>query len=325
MLIYKKERNEKYIVLPFILFLICFSITGCALFKLPNIEDDFNNGKSIVIVPIFDNEYLETRWSKDDDLENAKNYFLSGLDTRTFFKIKYDFFMIPLDAGTYDIRALHAKTTHFKKRINLTGKKNEEYNSTIGNIILEKTPEQSEGGRTNNLISYYILDYTFDGNYTIGSITIKPNEVVLIPAIWTDIKIAQDTCTPIDIKEDGFGRKLLNSHAKNPFVAVLDAFVTDNGVNTWSWSCPIEAFLVNARKVSIYNFIFSAAAYKISRVPGRNAFWFDRGQDVKFSKNLLDKIVVRDFEIGSALKNAEKTEEMTNDITTIQYKIEKLE
>jgi hypothetical protein len=199
------------------------------------------------------------------------------------------------------------------------------YNSTIGNIILEKTPEQSEGGRTNNLISYYVLNYLFEVNYVIGSITIKPNEVVLIPAVWIDIKIAQDTCTPIDIEEDSFGRKLLNSHAKNPFVAALDAFATDNGVNTWSWSCPIEAFLVNTRKVSIDDFIFSAEAYKIRPLPNYNAFLFDRGQDVKFSKNLLDKIVVRDFEIGSALKNAEKTEETINGTTTIQYKIEKLE
>jgi hypothetical protein len=111
-----------------VLMLVCFSITGCALFKLPNIEDDFNDGKSIVIVPIFDNEYLETRWSKDGDLESVKNYFLSGTHVYSginlpSFRIKYVFLMIPLDAGIYDIRELHAKTTHFKRTINLTGKK----------------------------------------------------------------------------------------------------------------------------------------------------------------------------------------------------------
>jgi hypothetical protein len=306
--------------------LVCFSITGCALFKLPNIEDDFNNGKSIVIVPIFDNEYLETRWSRDGDLENTKNYFLSGMHVLLFSRIKYDFFIIPVDAGTYNIRELYIDIPYFKSKINSANmKKNREYNSAIGNIRVEKTPEHSEDDDTDNIISHYVLNYPFDGNYTIGSITIKPNEVVLIPAVWVDIKIAQDACTPISIEEDSFGKRLSNSNSGSFLLDMLDAFAIGNGVNTWSWSCPIEAFLVNTRKVSIYNFLFSAAAYKISRVPGRNAFQFDYSPNVKFSKNLLEKMVVRDFEIGSALKNATKIEETVDDTTTTQYKIEKLE
>jgi len=264
------------------------------------IEKDINQGKGVIVFP---SPSFNIKWQKIDSKEKPFLLHTSKIG---------DFWVASLEAGTYYVKSISIKSSR-KRTLNHT----EEYSSAIGNIIVERTPEKelvektikrkgkfSEWEETKevvvNLASYYNMEYIFTNNEAIGKITIKPNEIVLIPSVWIDISLARKSCE----QTDGSFLNGLGNFIDN--IAHLIDFKGGDDFQYLYWNCPIEEFLVDTSTSSIENFLTKA--------------------DKKyFPDGILDKIVVRDFEIGSALKNAEKTEETTNDITTIQYKIEKLE
>ncbi|MDR2100084.1 MAG: hypothetical protein LBP40_04565 [Campylobacteraceae bacterium] len=183
----------------------------------------------------------------------------------------------------------------------------EEYNSTIGNVRVEKTPEKERVKRTikrrgkfseweetvEEVVkrnSYYKMWYIFNQNEQhAGTITIKPNEVVLIPSVYIDVKLAQQSCERI-YDEGLFLFDLIE------FVDVVlnfDDFLKNSDdpdeFDYLYWSCPIKSITLNIKTMSKEDFI--------SKV--------DRDY---FPDNTLDKVVIRDFEFGEMFKNATKLE-----------------
>jgi hypothetical protein len=96
---------------------------------------------------------------------------------------------LPIEVETYYIKSISAQSTRGFSPIYT-----EEYDSTFGNIILEKTPEQifttvmddsKKKFATKQVVkpiaSYCKFNYEFN-NILSGTITINPNEIAIISA-----------------------------------------------------------------------------------------------------------------------------------------------
>jgi hypothetical protein len=274
----------------FVLFCIVFNFSGCASITNARIKHNLNQNKSIII---FISPDSNVKWRNLDN--NSKPFFIND------FKAK-DFIVAPVDSGVYYVHSFFIQTDK-KMYLSFT----EEYNSTIGNVRVEKTPEKERVKRTikrrgkfseweetvEEVVkrnSYYKMWYIFNQNEQhAGTITIKPNEVVLIPSVYIDVKLAQQSCERI-YDEGLFLFDLIE------FVDVVlnfDDFLKNSDdpdeFDYLYWSCPIKSITLNIKTMSKEDFI--------SKV--------DRDY---FPDNTLDKVVIRDFEFGEMFKNATKLE-----------------
>ncbi|MDR2409218.1 MAG: hypothetical protein LBE13_14040, partial [Bacteroidales bacterium] len=111
----------------------------------------------------------------------------------------------------------------------------------------------------------------------IGTITIKPNEIVLVPAVWVDIEIADDSCEFEN--EQRFLFDILDA------IAIPSAILYRNDEDTWYWLCPIKSITINLKTKLIDDFL-------------------DKVTPSPFSVKDFENITIRDFEFGEMFKNA---------------------
>jgi hypothetical protein len=107
------------------------------------------------------------------------------------------------------------------------------------------------------------------------------------------------------VKEKSFFGKFLDSTHNSILGSFFDAIGTDNGFDTWSWSCPVKTFIVDVQKSPLEDFRIYAEVYKITY----NApHIFAKPTKREFSEELLNQVMVRDFEFGKLFKQAKKSE-----------------
>jgi hypothetical protein len=275
-----------------------FVLSGCESHIANSLKSSFADGKSIVVVPkpiLYD---TWTFWMREGDTK-SRTYFSNG------YTVGRDYIAKPMDAGTYYIRRLSVAD---RKDKSLSYEK--EHNATLGYISIIKTPEKSlkriqdkDGKYIDKKVdidSYYKTDDIVFDDGEIGAITIKPNEVVLVPSVSMDMEIAQDSCKVINNKEEPFLLQLLSSDKKTLLGKFWDTAGTTNGLETWEWKCPIKSFFVTMRTKQSSHFIANV-------------------NTDSFPKELIDILTVRGFEFGDALKKAGKLEVFVKEIE--QYEI----
>ncbi|MDR2081530.1 MAG: hypothetical protein LBP54_06560, partial [Campylobacteraceae bacterium] len=167
---------------------------------------------------------------------------------------------------------------------------------------------------TEDITSYYQFSYLADINNTVGTITVNPNEIILIPAVNIDIELAYNSCKPVNLKEDGFLDKFFGSSHNSIIGALWDASTTENGFYTWTWSCPVKTFTIDIKTTLLSDFTIYTEAYTMSVKPQS---FFALSAQRGFPIDLRERIVVRDFELGKMFKNAKKLK--TLDDGTEQY------
>jgi hypothetical protein len=276
--------------------LFCISFTGCTSISASRIKNDLDEGKSFIILPMSGSNI---KWHSTN---SSSTFFLNDS------KIGEHFLIAPINAGNYKVGGFFTKIKN-KSRRSFTHE--EEYNSTLGNIVIERTPikqlrtkEVNDRGRiktveeTINIDSYYRTYYNFPKNSeNIGNITIKSGEIVLMPSIWIDFEEASKSC------ERAGSNLLFDLFDLFDTLINIGKYYPDD-YDSLYWECPIKAFYVNMRTSLVENFLAKV--------------------DKKyFPDGVLDKIVVRDFEFGMVPKTIESTEEIDG-IKTIRYKIESL-
>ncbi|MDR0666421.1 MAG: hypothetical protein LBF71_03320 [Campylobacteraceae bacterium] len=297
----------------FIALTLCF-LTGCVT-KSVSFEEHLSNNKSIVILPI-GKSVAQVSWSKIGGAEQKNNFFAPYYGA---VKIGNHYIAIPMDAGVYYIENISIKSSAYayqrKHNITNTG----EYDSAFGSVLLEKTPEKYEyytyehdkKGKmitktvVEDIESYYKFYYSFNANNSIGTITIKPNEIVLAPAVKIDIELAHNSCKSVDVKENSFFDKFLESGHNSILGSFWDALGTDNGFDTWTWSCPVKAFIVDIREIILEDFKIYADVYKITYPP---EFIFGKSVKREFSQELLERLSVRNFEFGGLFEQSKKAQ-----------------
>jgi hypothetical protein len=147
-----------------------------------------------------------------------------------------------------------------------------------------------------------------------GTITINPNEIALIPAVWIDVTLKQNSCKHFDNKQDSFVRKIVRDY-DNPLTMVFSVAGKSNGIYTWYWDCPIKEFVINAKSISLNEFTDFAKTHKMMEPIGRNFIYMLMPQAYRaFPKHILDKIIVKDFEFGNMFKNAKKIESIEDSV-----------
>jgi hypothetical protein len=131
---------------------------------------------------------------------------------------------------------------------------------------------------------------------------------VLIPAVWINVALKQNSCKPFDNQQDSFVRKIARNY-DNPLTLVFGLGKGSNGIHTWYWSCPIKEFIVNEKSASLDEFIYSAKTSKMMEPIGRNFVYMLIPQIYReFPKHLFEKITVKNFKFGEMFKNAKKIE-----------------
>jgi hypothetical protein len=268
--------------------------TGCAP-KYIDVNKSLSEGKSVVIVPTYYEQGTKMKWEKigekkryipliNPELLN-KQHFEDG------FLLNNNYQAFVMDNGTYYIKNFSSSIKSANYTLKLPIATNiKEYKSTIGNIWVEKTPEREKDtntGKLEDVTSYYEMRYVFvdkdniDSPKSVGTITINQSEIVLIPAVWIDIALAESSC---EFEDDSFW-----------LFDILDVFLRpstllySNDEDTWYWSCPIKSITINIKTKSVDDFIS-----KIELSP--------------FSKEDFSNITVRNFEFGKLLKQAKKSE-----------------
>jgi hypothetical protein len=273
--------------------------TGCAP-KYIDVNKSLSEGKSIVIVPTYYEQGLQMYWRKMGDkkphVNKNINAYYHNLDYREDIDkyFRYDFLIdanyqiLAVEPGVYYISQAYTSIPDRKydKKLSYT----KQFNSTIGNIEVEKTPERvEEYGKRRDAVSYYKMRYKFanSGNINdpkaVGTITVKPNEIVLVPTVWVNVEIADDSCKREN--EELF------------LFQVLDVFLRpstllySNDEDTWYWSCPIKSITINIKTKTVDDFMSEVALSP-------------------FSKEDFSNITVRNFEFGKLLKQAKKAESL---------------
>jgi hypothetical protein len=298
-------------------------MVGCA--SKTNIEANLDDGKSIIIFPKYDTDALIMHWGKVGS--NATYSFSRNHEA----SMMGNYIIIPIDAGIYYIKNVSVKMVG-----GLHPTYVEEHNSTWGDIVLEKTPEEmrtdkmdlKQKGRITkevweSIVSYYKFDYSFSEDSSLGTITINPNEIVMMPTVLVDVILKENSCKHYDNQEDGLLYKFARNH-RSPF-DLLFSVGGSNGIYTWYWSCPVKEFIVNISSTSLDDFIDFAKTHKVIEKVARNyaSAWLPRAHRA-LPKDLLEKIVVRDFKFRPYKKVLQDMEFYRN-ITTKRYRIEKLE
>jgi hypothetical protein len=272
------------------------------------IENAINNNKSILISPYPDSK-IDIQWQTIDNSSKPFHF-------RTFSA--GDVLVTSIDPGIYYIKSI--TITEDAQKVDLEHKTphgaNIGYNSSIGDVEIKRTPKKEleeferevkgkfstwteKGERVINLKSYYITKFIFDSDrHILGTLTVEPNEVILMPTINISFVTKIDAC---QYKGDD-GSSL-------DFFVMLPHLVKDvldyDDFNHLYWSCPIAEMNIFIKKISLENFL--------SKV---NKKYFPNG--------VLDRTIVRDFEFENIFKSIEKIEELDG-AKTIQYKIESLE
>jgi hypothetical protein len=237
--------------------------------------------------------------------DNGTNeYFANG------FLAGDDYLAIPMEAGTYYLQSVNIKRTKDFKPTN-----SKKYNSTLNNALLVKTPKEGSKktveeytygqkiDRTIDNDGHFEIFYPFvdmnniDENKMIVTITIKPNEIVLIPSISADIEISEDTCAPMEQKTDNFLTRWINSEFHDPSLALIDTVLSQktNGTNAWTWLCKTDLLTIDIKKSTMDDFLNNA----------KNGI---------FSNETLNAIVVRDFSLGKTLINATKIDKIDDGV-----------
>jgi hypothetical protein len=127
------------------------------------------------------------------------------------------------------------------------------------------------------------MEYAFvdndniDNSKSASTITIYPNEIVLVPAVWVDVALADSSCEFKDDEWAIFTILDIIFDPKNIFYS--------NGEDTWYWSCPIKSIALNIKTKSIDNFL-------------------DEAVSSPFLVKDFENITIRNFEFGEMFKNA---------------------
>jgi hypothetical protein len=290
----------KHIILLCLIFL---GITGCA--SKTNIEANFDDGISMVILPNYNTGISTMHWAK---IGSNASYSFSFSHAASKLGI---YFILPIEAGTYYIKSISVQSIGGFDPIYAN-----EYNSIFGDIVLEKTPEQvvsmvmdesKKKFTTKQVIepvaSYYKFDYEFNDTLPV-TITINPHEIALIPAVWIDAVLKQDSCKPFsDNRRDSFIRQLARDYV-NP-IDMLFGITSSNGLYAWHWTCPIKELVVNTKSASLDEFVFFAKTRKVLEPIGRDFVYILIPQAYrKFPEYLFEKITVKNFELSKIFKNA---------------------
>ncbi|MDR0579077.1 MAG: hypothetical protein LBG21_00530 [Campylobacteraceae bacterium] len=118
-----------------LLCLILLAMTGCA--SKTNIEANLDDGKSIVILPSYGTGISTMYWAKvgsNNTYNFSFHYGTSRLGTLSKSgKYGLYYFALPIEAGTYYIKSISVKSIG-----GFNPAYTEEYNSTLGDIVLEK-------------------------------------------------------------------------------------------------------------------------------------------------------------------------------------------
>ncbi|MDR1007913.1 MAG: hypothetical protein LBL65_05030 [Campylobacteraceae bacterium] len=292
-------RKYKVIYTHLILFMaLLFGLSSCASIGYVKIENAISDNRSILIFPLSESNI---EWQI---IDNSSKPF-----TFSTFKAG-DVSVTSVKPGVYYIKSVTFKDT--KKR-NL--RYEETYNSSIGNIEIDKTPEKErisfererkgkfstwieKGEEVNSITSYYIMKYTFDKDKPIiGTITVMPNEVILMPLVEINFIMRINAC-----QYRGDSGSFLDLFTIAEIIKSDDRF---DDFNHLYWSCPAEQMYITTKTISIETLL--------SKVDKKY-----------FPDGVLDRVIFRDFEFGNISKNIEKEEEL-NGIKTIKYKVETFE
>ncbi|MDR2790425.1 MAG: hypothetical protein LBB59_05570 [Campylobacteraceae bacterium] len=289
--------GKNVISIAFAIFIITV-FTGCAP-KYINVNKSLSEGKSVIVVPTYYSQNLRMYWGKDGgrklyNHENINSYYHnlynSGEEDKYFkydFPIDADYQVLAVDPGVYYISEAYVSVPEWKYTLELpvSSADTQKFKSNIGNIWIKKTPERERdnSGKRQEVTSYYKMEYTFakkknvNNSKSAGTITIYPNEIVLAPAVWTDVEIAHNSCKFEDEQWFLFG--ILD------IIATPSTIFYSNDEDTWYWSCPIKSIALNIKTKSINDFL-------------------DKVTPSPFSIKDFENITIRDFELGEMFKNA---------------------
>jgi hypothetical protein len=284
----EKKYHTQNIFIAILIFLM-MNFSGCAILEPLALEVGIHSDKkSIIVIPVNNFKYGQVVWGKVGD-NSSKNYFQTDV-------INSEFLITPADSGVYYIKGAHIQGN---RSYNLV--KTGEYNSTLGDISIQKFK--------NNLFkkqdSYYVINYDFkdiSNNYNeIGTITVGENETILIPAIWIDIVLAENACNEFYILADEYSKK---------------TYRTKDAIYIGEWFCPIKAFLLSIKTKPINYFLSQITPDKRQKMFDNDDMYLS-SNNKKLLYEKLEKIIVRDFEKGTFFKKAKKIESFYKD--TEQY------
>jgi hypothetical protein len=269
------------ITCPFI-----FVFVGCTP-KTLNVQQTLNSGKSIIIMPKHKAYDKQIFWGK----VNGSKYYMKSL-TEDGISISQDYMATPINTGIYYIKWAQIENQQ-KQEKKITNK--EKYISDIGEANLQRSPiamkiktrtKYTYRERSNNAFyidPVYKTTYYFSSNKNssnaIGFLTVNSHEIILMPNIWFEIDLAENSCRFADEWLNIFWFKVIYDIGNN----FNDEF------DTLEWLCPIKSIIINVKKGSIDDF----------------AAQIDQKD---FPEKLLERIVVRGFEFGGMFKNAKKME-----------------
>jgi hypothetical protein len=267
---------------------------GCAP-KYIDIDKSLSEGKSVVVVPTYYVQGLRMYWGK---VGNKKLYDYEKINIYYHREYEHDFpsdknyKILAANNGTYYVSETYISISsrNYTLELPLSSADTQKFESVIGNIHVEKTPQRERiNGKLEDVTSYYRMKYAFvdndniDSPKSIGTIAINPNEIVLIPAVWVDVEIADNSCKFRNEKQFLF--EILD------VITAPSTFLYDNDEETWYWNCPIKSITVNIKTKSKEDFLSEITS---------NPFY----------ANKFDNVVVRNFEFGALLKQAKKIENL---------------
>jgi hypothetical protein len=298
---------RSYIIAIFAIFIIIV-FSGCAP-KYIDVNKSLFEGKSVVVVPTYYSQGLRMYWGKLGNKklynhEKINSYYHNlnhlGKAKKYFeydFLIDADYQVLAVESGVYYISEAYVSIPEMDYPLKLPtiSTNTKEFKSTIGNIWVKKTPERERDsrGKRQEVVSYYQMEYDFVDNAninnpkSIGTITINPNEIVLIPSVWVDIEIADDSCKFEN--EQWFLFDILD------VVATPSKIFYGNDEDTWYWDCPIKSIIINIKTKPIDNLLDEIASSP-------------------FSLKDFENITTRNFKFGNMFKNAKKIENLEDGV-----------
>ncbi|MDR1554775.1 MAG: hypothetical protein LBS39_01965 [Campylobacteraceae bacterium] len=290
-----------YIYRVLIVVFSMIDLANCAIFGPSTLEVGINSDKkSIVIMPIKDFEYGQVVWGKVGD-NSSKEYFqidianVGNFDDGVAF-INSEFLIMSADPGVYYIKGVRIQNDKGYDLVQVR-----EYNSTLGNIFVQKFKYNLFDKQD----SYYVINHDFANaanDYNeVGTIIIYENETILMPALWIDIALVENSCNELYLMPNEYFRKLYKNR-------------TNNGIRIGEWICPIKAFSLSIKSKSINYFLSQITPNKKPKIFS-GVYLSNRNE--KLLQKKLEKIVVRDFEKGILFKKSKKIKSFYED--TEQY------
>ena len=285
-------------IVAFFQFVVIFSIFyGCASKEI-DVRQSMIDGKSIIIMPK-NNVYGKKLGFNRMENKNSRfrQFYLNS------YSISKDYLAVPIEAGVFYVKLINNRTLIKKRQRKITY--NKKYTSSLGEADLQRTPMELKyrlsSGETirKKIDSYYITDYYLNRIDGFGTITINKNEIVLMPNVLAKVFLVADGCRFANYLDNLFLLQLMHDIATN--------FASDE-LESIDWICPVKSIEVDMKIGSLNDFLSQA---------NRSIF----------SEELIEKIVVRDFEKGEIFKGIEpeildggKTEKYTINATLIEQK-----